>query len=125
MFSQLLSNLKRFLSKNSYSIRVLLTKINEASKHKLKQPASEDKKVGIPIFAIFLKQKVIKDMNMQKIQEVATKIDIDQDGYINECDLVTCIGNLGNQTFIKRLFDELDVPTKPTMNEDKLLEVAR
>lgn len=57
--------------------------------------------IGLPVqaFANFLKQKVDKKTDLQKLLNVSNQIDIDNDGRISEQDLSTCLKNLNNAAF--------------------------
>jgi len=51
-----------------------------------------------------LRSKVFKHLDEETSREIASKADLNQDGFICEADLTSCLGNLNHQSFMKSLF---------------------
>lgn len=56
--------------------------------------------VGVEFFGRFLKKKIDKKRDAGELMRFAHMMDVDQDSYIDQYDLQTCLGNINNDTFM-------------------------
>lgn len=57
---------------------------------------------------MFLKQKVDKKIDVYAVKALTKLIDVDQDNYITEHDITTCVKNLQNATFWRQSISGAD-----------------
>lgn len=93
----MLQKLQKFISTNKISIYELIKRVSFANKDEKNRNDVNEIKVLCNLFATFLKMKVCKNFDSTEIAHLTSKLDIDQDGYINESDLTTCLGNLNHE----------------------------
>ena len=81
-----------FIIQNKLTIQGLIKRLGKSR---------ADKQVTINIFTEFMKNKIHKKKETEELKILANLIDIDQDGFIDEHDLKTCISNLENNAFFE------------------------
>ena len=89
-FKSIITRINMFLSQNSLSCTSLMRRLTKGE---------GNKRVTITQFAEFLKAKVSKKRTLPELLELSGKMDLDQDGYIDESDVATCLGNVKNEAF--------------------------
>jgi hypothetical protein len=87
----MLERLTYFLDTNKLTILSLLNKLGNP------------KEISVQKFAEFLVAKVDKRKQLSLGLHLATQIDIDKDGMINEQDLRTCLNNINCRGFFEKV----------------------
>ena len=89
-FKAVVNRVNYFLTQNKITVNGIIKRLGKGR---------SDRKVTTRTFSEFIKNKVQKKKSMQELQNLADLIDIDQDGFIDEHDLQTCLNNLDNDSF--------------------------
>ncbi len=110
-YMEFLDKMNKTSNKNHNPFKTIVTRIgfflkqNNLTPEKLIKRLSKGRhqgKVPLNTFSNFLKNKVAKKRTLDELYELANKIDIDNDSYIDYYDLNTCLSNLANQNFFSQ-----------------------
>lgn len=90
-----------FLRQNGQQPEQLVKRISANLNHTETKHVNPTEKAKVPIsyFAKFLKAKVDKKWEFNELQKLTERMDLDQDGNIDENDIVCCLGRIEQEDF--------------------------